>query len=89
MKNPNFIFLLARAHFRARCTRRQIRQKVHFQQGFQSMEAMFKAKKRGKKLVEGVKNFWIFQNSITRLICTKNHYHILKTHEIISKGANL
>ena len=60
MKNPNFIFLLARAHFRARCTRRQIRQKVHFQQGFQSMEAMFKAKKRGKKLVEGGKKLLDF-----------------------------
>ena len=61
MKNPNFIFLLARAHFRARCTRRQIRQKVHFQQGIQSMEAMFKAKKRGKKLVEGGKKLFVFK----------------------------
>ena len=35
----------------------------------------------GKNLVRGVKNFCILTYEHSALICTKNHYHILKTHE--------
>ena len=43
-------------------------------------------KKGSKKRVRGVKNFCIFWSNISAFICTKNHCHILKTHENIYSG---
>ena len=37
--------------------------------------------KWGKKLVRGVKNFWIVKYDISAFFCTKNHVKILKTCE--------
>ena len=37
--------------------------------------------KWGKKLVRGVKNFWIVKYDISAFFCTKNHVKILKTRE--------
>ena len=41
----------------------------------------FKAKMWGKKLVRGVKNFFIWKYEYSTSICTKNHYHIFKIRE--------
>ena len=38
-------------------------------------------KKRGKKLLGGVKNFWFWKYKFSALICTKNHCKILKTRQ--------
>ena len=46
-------------------------------------------KKWGKKLVRGVKNFWIFSISISAFICTKNYQKIFKTRECTSIRANV
>ena len=37
--------------------------------------------KWGKKLVRGVKNFWIVKYDISAFFCTKNYVKILKTRE--------
>ena len=44
-------------------------------------EQTSRLKKWGKKLVRGVKNFWIFSKSISVFIFKKNHSKNLKTHE--------
>ena len=47
----------------------------------------YSKQKRGvKNQQRGVKNFCIFWSNISAFICTKNHCHILKTHENIYSG---
>ena len=52
-------------------------------------EQTSRLKKWGKKLVRGVKNFWIFSISISAFICTKNYQKIFKTRECTSICANV
>ena len=52
-------------------------------------EQTSRLKKWGKKLVRGVKNFWIFSISISAFICTKNYQKIFKTRECTSIRANV
>ena len=52
-------------------------------------EQTSRLKKWGKKLVRGVKNFWIFSISISAFICTKNYQKIFKTRECRLVCANV
>ena len=39
----------------------------------------------GKKLLRGVKNFWVLKNSFSALFCTVNHCYSSKTRDFMSK----